>query len=274
MLIDFHTHVFPDKIAERAIDVLESNIVKYSGDVPFAHANYRGTLNGLKKSMSENHVDISVVLPIATNVTQSDSINRFAAELNKIPGIVSFGSLHPLQPKPEEELEKIKKAGIKGIKLHPEYQHFYINSPESIRILKYAEELGLFVVLHAGKDVGAPEPVHCSPQQLSDALGHVSGKNIIAAHMGGYGLWEDVLKYLGKSEIMTDTSFCLNKMPADTAKDIIRTFSPDRILFGTDSPWAKPSDILGALKNLNLTKDSFDKITFGNACRILGIPKR
>ena len=271
MLIDFHTHAFPDKIASRAIEALEQNILKQTGEGPFAHANYRGTLGELKNSMKQNNVDISVVLPIATTVTQSESINKFAAQINGKDGIISFGSLHPMQENPEQELLKIKELGLKGIKLHPEYQDFYIDSPESLRILKFAEELGLLVVLHAGRDLGMPEPLHCTPAQLSNVLEHVSGKNIIAAHMGGYLLWDDVLKYLAGSGIMLDTSYCLNEMPKETAIEIIKKHSADKILFGSDSPWAKPCVIMNALAGLGLSEENIDKITHKNACRILGI---
>lgn len=271
MLIDFHTHAFPDKIAERAITSLENNLLEFTGDESRSHANYRGTLNGLTDSMKKNGVDISVVLPIATTVTQSESINRFAAEINGQCGIVSFGSVHPKQENAEEELVRIKELGLKGIKLHPEYQGFYINSPESVKILKRAEELGLYVVLHTGKDLGMPEPVHCPPHLLADALNHVSGKNIIAAHMGGYLLWADVIKYLVGTDIIFDTSFCLGEMPEDIAKEIIKKHGAKKIIFGSDSPWATPADILESLNNLNLTQDEFDRITYKNACDILKI---
>ena len=271
MLIDFHTHAFPDKIASHAIEALIANIVKENGDIAYARAGHEGTLNALRASMKKSGVDISVVLPIATTVTQSNSINCFAAEINNTEGIFSFGSLHPLQENPEKELEKIKEFGLKGIKLHPEYQGFYINSPESLRILKYAEELELYVVLHAGRDLGMPEPVHCSPVLLADTLEHISGKYIIAAHMGGYLLWEDVLKYLVGSNIMLDTSFCLDQMPKDLAKSIIEKHSAEKILFASDSPWNEPSVILNALNALKLSKEDMDKITFKNACRILEV---
>jgi len=211
------------------------------------------------------------VLPIATTLTQSASINRFAAEITGHDGIISFGSLHPMQPDAEKELLKIKEMGLKGIKLHPEYQEFYINSPRAVELLKLAEELELYVVLHTGKDLGRPEPVHCPPQLLADVLNHVSGKYIIAAHMGGYLLWEDVLKHLAGTDITFDTSFCLGEMPKDLAREIIRKHSADKIVFGSDSPWASPKDIYNSLKNLNLSQNDLDKITYKNAYRILEI---
>ena len=113
--------------------------------------------------MRENNVDISLVLPIATNVKQSTTINNFAASINGIDGIYSLGSLHPMQSDWESVLYDIKKRA-KGIKLHPEYQQFYIDSKESIQILKKCEELDLITVLHSGKDIGIDPPVHCTPE--------------------------------------------------------------------------------------------------------------
>ena len=151
MLTDFHTHIFPDKMADKTIKLLESNIKE---EYRPHKAELRGTLDALKQSMRENNVDISLVLPIATNVKQSTTINNFAASINGIDGIYSLGSLHPMQSDWESVLYDIKEKGLKGIKLHPEYQQFYIDSKESIQILKKCEELDLITVLHSGKDIG------------------------------------------------------------------------------------------------------------------------
>ena len=129
MLTDFHTHIFPDKIADKTIKLLESNIKE---EYRPHKAELRGTLDALKQSMRENNVDISLVLPIATNVKQSTTINNFAASINGIDGIYSLGSLHPMQSDWESVLYDIKEKGLKGIKLHPEYQQFYIDSKESM----------------------------------------------------------------------------------------------------------------------------------------------
>lgn len=271
MLIDFHTHIFPDKIAERAIKSLERNLLEHTGDEKMSKAHTRGTLNELKTSMKSQGVDISVVMPIATTVTQSESINRFANEINNKDGIYSFGSVHPLEDDLEKKLENIKDMGLKGIKLHPEYQGFFINSPEGIRVLELAERLGLYTMLHAGKDLGMPEPLHCTPEQLKDALGYVSGNFIIAAHMGGYKMAERVLESLSGSNIFMDISFYLPEMEKTMAEKIINTHGADKILFGSDSPWAKPSDMLSALENLNITDEEFEKITYKNAVKILDI---
>ena len=122
MVIDFHTHAFPEKIAAKTLAVLLKNVQTVEGIDHDAFTD--GTMAGIKKSMAESGVDYSLVLPIATTVAQSTSINRFAKENTGKDGIISFGSLHPIQEDWEAVLEEIKDMGLLGIKLHPEYQQF------------------------------------------------------------------------------------------------------------------------------------------------------
>ena len=130
MLTDFHTHIFPDKIADKTIKLLESNIKE---EYRPHKAELRGTLDALKQSMRENNVDISLVLPNCHERKAINTINNFAASINGIDGIYSLGSLHPMQSDWESVLYDIKEKGLKGIKLHPEYQQFYIDSKESYK---------------------------------------------------------------------------------------------------------------------------------------------
>ena len=203
MLIDFHTHIFPDKMASKTVEVLKAGIREISG---FDPVNYHdGTLWGLRSSMKENGVDISVVMPIATKVTQSGSINAFASGVQS-SDVVSFASLHPLQDDYEAVLEKIAEDGFVGIKLHPEFQRVYIDSPEAVRLIKKAEGLGLYTLIHAGKDVGLPPPVHASPERIVSLLDHIDGNLFIAAHLGGFMMWDEVERLLVKSPIYMDTA--------------------------------------------------------------------
>ena len=267
MIIDFHTHIFPDKIAARAIGVLEGNLERIQGSPQ--HAVIPATLDGLRESMRSNHIDMSVVMPIATSVTQSTSINSFAASINGKNGIISFGSLHPMQEDWEETLYDIKEKGLPGIKLHPEYQKFYIDSPESVRVLKKCEELGLLVTLHAGIDIGTPPPVHCMPDRLRRVLDIVSGENIIAAHLGGWKAWDDVEKYLVGTPIYFDTAFTLAYIRREQLLRIIENHGCDKILFATDSPWEVQGETVRYLSGLGIGEEDLNKIFSGNAKKLL-----
>ncbi len=270
MLIDFHTHVFPEKIASRAIAKLEDGIVRVQGGKVLA-ANTDGTLLGLLGSMDKYGVDISVVMPIATTLTQHRSINSFAQEISKNERIISFGSLHPMQEDWEQTLYYIAREGRKGIKLHPEFQDFYVDEERVFDIVKKAKELNLLVLFHSGADLGYPPPVRCTPQRLRRVIDKCGGENIIAAHFGGFKMWGDVKKYLLGTPVMMDTSMISGYLDKELFIDIIRTHGADKFLFGTDSPWQTPADALTYLENSSLTKDELEMIKYKNAKKLLSL---
>lgn len=266
MLIDFHTHIFPDKIAQRTIEVLKGGIKEISG---FDAENYHdGTLSGLRSSMKENGVDISVVMPIATKTTQCESINRFAMSVQS-EDVVSFAGIHPMQDDYERVLEEIAESGFIGIKLHPEFQRVYIDSPEAVRVIKKAEELGLYTVIHAGKDVGLPPPVHAPVQRIAGLLDKISGDRFIAAHMGGFWQWDEVEKYLVGSSLYMDTAAVSKFIDKEQYRRIIKNHGAEKILFASDNPWEKPSDTFDCIVSLGLDKTEMDLITHKNALKIL-----
>ena len=269
MIIDFHTHIFPDKIAARAVASLESNIHnRFRDDV---RAVIPATLTALKKSMAENNIDYSVVMPIATNTHQSASINSFAKIVNETDGLFSFGSLHPEQEDWESVLYDIKEKGLKGIKLHPEYQNFYVDSPEALRIFQKCEKLDLIVLLHAGKDHGTEPPVHCEPERLRRALDYVSGEKIVAGHLGGWDMWDDVEKYLVGTPVYLDTAFTVDFIDKEQLVRIIKNHGSEKILYATDSPWEKQSNAAEYIKTLGLGAEETDNIFYKNAQKLLNL---
>lgn len=264
MIIDFHTHIFPDNIAERTIKLLENE----SNSKAFTN----GTLDALKKSMKEAGIDISVVVPVVTRPSQFDTINSFAAAISGRDGIISFGGIHPDCEDCAQKLRRIKDLGLKGIKLHPDYQKTFIDDPKMVNLIKQAVLLDLTVVIHAGLDIGLPDPVHCPPERTANMLKQVDCKNarIVLAHMGGYAMWDDVEKYLVGKNVWFDTSFCLGKIDDGQFIRIIKNHGIRRILFATDSPWDGQKQALEYLRGLQLTEDELEFILCKNAQNLLG----
>jgi predicted TIM-barrel fold metal-dependent hydrolase len=212
MLIDFHTHAFPERIAARAIENLS---FRSGGLTPYTD----GTVDGLKSSMKNGGVDASVVLNIATNAHQQHSVNDFAASINDNKTIFSFGSVFPESDDALEELERIKALGLKGVKLHPDYQGFSVDDEKMKPIYKKISQLGLITVFHAGFDYGFAPPYGATPDKMARAIEWFSTP-VVAAHWGGVNCNEDVVKYLCGKNVYFDVSFGYSMMPKYYAEKI------------------------------------------------------
>ena len=261
MLIDFHTHCFPEKIAERAVQQLSfvSGGLEYHTD---------GTEEGLRRSMKKGGVDISVVLSIATNAQQQKNVNEYAAKINNGIDIFAFGSVYPGSEDVLEQLEIIKDMGLKGIKLHPEYQKFCVDDPKMKPIYKKISSLWLITVFHAGIDYGFAPPYGATPDKIARALSWFDSP-VVAAHWGGLGCNKEVLELLCGRDIYFDISFGYSSMPKYYAEKIVEKHGVDRLLFGTDTPWHTADMELRLLSSLKLCAEDEEKIRCGNAKKLL-----
>lgn len=263
MLIDFHTHCFPDNLCERAM----RKLIYASGNI-MTHTD--GSLFGLKSYMNKNGVDVSVVLNIATNPRQQKNVNDFAASINNKKDIFSFGSVHPDSPDIYEELERIRDLGMKGVKFHPDYQNFESDDPKMKPIYKKISQLGLITVFHAGFDYGFPPPYKNMPKAMARAASWFDSP-VVAAHWGGLNCNEDVLRYLCGENLYLDLSFGYCSMPKAYASMIIQKHGTDKLLFATDTPWHSVDMEMRLLSCLELSEDEMNRITHLNACSLLGI---
>ena len=282
-VIDFHTHTFPEAIAARAVMQLSA--------ASHTKAFTDGTEAGLRESMRAAGIGISVILPVATSPKQVVKINDASMRINERAGetgLVSFCCMHPDFEDWHRELGRIRAAGIRGIKLHPVYQGVDFDDPRYLRILGWAAELGLCVLIHAGLDVGFPGVVHASPGMIVHTLKEVGPVTLILAHMGGWRCWDEVLDLLPGSSAYIDTSFSLGTMTPNgdgyyQSEDglclldeerfvtLVRAFGAERVLFGTDSPWASQSETLALARALPLTAEEAEFFFYKNAARLLGL---
>ena len=268
MLIDFHTHTFPDKIAAKTIQLLNQKVKDHMGlDIIPATD---GTVACLDTVMNEHNVDLSVVLPIATKASQIDTIVSSSQKIRN-NRMISFATIHPQNENKDEMLKVIKQMGFVGIKLHPDYQDSYIDSKECIEILKLCEQLELYSVIHAGKDAGFEPPYHAMPDRIANTLNYISGKFLIAAHLGGFMAWDDVEKYLVRTDIYMDTYMTAGYIEPEQFKRIIINHGANKILFGSDIPWNYPNKTEQLIDSLGFSSEQLEKIKWRNASRILGI---
>ena len=260
-IIDFHTHVFPDDLAPRAISVLLANSRE-------THNYTDGTLGALRESMQINGIGTSVLLPVATKPSQVQGINRSCTDL-KSNGIIPFGSLHPKTVNIEEEIAFLLENKIPGVKFHPEYQDFYVDDPSMFNIYEQLSEAGLIVVFHTGKDPGPFTCDHALPEALRNVLRNFPKMRMVAAHMGGWKVWDEVRKYLIGLPVYFDTSAVCDLLSPRDFFIIARKHGIERILFGTDSPWFDQGYARSWIEKLDFTDREKEMIFEKNALSLL-----
>ncbi len=276
MITDFHTHVYPDKIAERTMAALLG-----SNDVVRAYSD--GTVSGLLASMKKSGIDRSVILPVATRKGQFDTINKFALEINRTyPQLVSFGGIHPDDDDVPGKIAYLKENGFAGIKIHPDYTGTFIDDERYINIIKECARQGLLVVTHSGVDPAFDE-IHCTPQKARAVMDRVFEETgvtkpfMIFAHLGGMFVHEDVKKYLLGTNCLIDIS-CSFKEIMDFCEtgdkevaEVIHTHGAERILFATDSPWNDQKETLEHFRAMaGVSDEEKELILSKNAQRLLG----
>lgn len=265
MIIDFHTHIFPDKIAARSIEALS----KVSG----VKAATDGTLSGLLASMDRSGVDLSVIMPVVTKPSQFESVNTFAAKVNEqyAGRLLSFGGIHPDSEDYKAELNRIKELGLPGIKLHPDYQGVMIDDVRYMNIIEYADSLDLIILTHAGIDIGLPDPVHCPPDRMRKVMDKLHPQKMVVAHYGGWNQWEEVYEYLAGENLYLDTAFSFPYIKEDMFYKILKKHGTDRVLFATDCPWGYQKKDVESLRKLDLTEEVKECIFYKNAKKLLEI---
>lgn len=260
MIIDTHAHTFPDHIAEKALHRLAT----VSGLTPVTD----GTISGTRTAMQRLKIDKFVNLNIATSPSQQHTINTVAAENNqKYTDMISLGSVHPDHPDAVSELTRIKSLSIKAIKLHPDYQDFFIDDKKLYPIYAACAELDLPIVFHAGWDCYSPDVVHAPPAASARVAADFPSLKIVLAHFGGLYCWEDVEALLtGYENVFFDTAMAATYMkdPAIAMK-IINKHPIENIFMGSDCPWEDPSQSAAFIESLPITDDQKEKILGLNA---------
>ena len=230
MIIDTHTHIFPDKIAGSALHKLSEVIGLKPGT--------NGTYDGLRASMDEAGIDVSLILPVVTSPHQFDSILRFAVFLNENfsecegPRLISFGGIHPECSDYKVLLRQVKNAGFK-------------------RIIYAASELGLIVLTHTGFDPYTPGHEYCTPDMILDVLKDVAPPKLILAHMGSNENYQESMEKLCGQNVWLDTAYSIIRMPENELVRMIHMHGADKVLFATDSPWAGQKEAVYHFKNLS-----------------------
>lgn len=260
-IIDSHCHIYPEKIAERAVEAVEDF---YEG---LPRKPWNGTVEELMRSGGEAGVSHFIVFSVATNPHQVSSINRFIAHSVGESGgcMTGLGAMHPDSDDFARDLDEIQALGLKGVKLHPDIQRFPADNPRAMEIYRLCEERALPVCIHAGDR----RYDYSNPDRLETIARAFPRLKIQAAHMGGWSVWEEASLRLAQYEnVRVDCSSSLYWLKPETALEIIRRYGAERVLFGTDYPFWPQKRELDDLFALGLTEDELECVCWRNAAAL------
>lgn len=260
-ITDVHCHIYPDKIAAKA--------VRGIGDFYDLPMSCDGTFDDAVARHDRAGVDRGIIFSVATTVHQVRSINEFIAGTVKISGgrYIGFGTLHPESPTLTEDIDHIIELGLRGVKLHPDVQQFRLDDYRCLKIYEYCEGK-LPLLVHAGDF----RYDYSNTNRLIPILDIYEGLTVIAAHLGGWSLWEESSERLaGYKNLYVDCSSSLYSLSPEEATSIIKRYGADKVLFGTDFPMWDASEELERFDKLDLTQEERELILWKNADRLFGL---
>ncbi|MEI6499935.1 MAG: amidohydrolase family protein [Armatimonadota bacterium] len=257
MIIDCHTHVFPDDVAERAMAALHAAYQAEPVALP--------TVSGLLAHMRHCGVDRAVLCPVATKPSQVQPINDWLLGLSE-ERLIPFGAIHPHLPDAAGELDRLEQAGVLGLKLQPFFQGFTFDDKRTLSLL---EAIGdrFVVLLHAGDEIFPLPEIQPTPQRLAGLLEQFPKLRLIAAHAGGYQLWDEVEAHLVGRRLLFDISYTTGKADVAQLGRIIAQHGHERILWGSDFPWQAQDYALEGLRQLGLPEAQETAILSANFLR-------
>ncbi len=259
MIIDFHTHVFPDGIAQKA----SGNIGKFYG-IPI---QFDGTLSSLLRAGEAAGVDRYVVHSVATKPNQTAAINGFIAGLCRDnPGVSGFATIHPDQEDMAGEIERALNLGLKGVKIHSDMQKVAMDDPRLFALYDLIQDR-VPLLAHTGDR----RFDFSNPDRLLRVLDAFPKLNLVGAHFGGWSVWREAADALKGRDIYVDCSSSFYALQPEEARALIRGYGAERVLFGSDYPMWDPGVELQYLEKLGLTASEMELILHENAERLLNL---
>lgn len=263
-IIDVHSHIWPDKIAVRAAD----NIVNYYSLARQGDGSIEGIFRG-----AEGLDNIRFVISSATlrpDIEHARVGNDFLLGVaEKDVHFIPLASFHPDIPFDETvaELERCKALGSKGIKIHSDFQRFYIDSPNAMEVYKEAARLGLPILFH----VGDKNTDFSTPKRVCNILEKLPELTVIAAHMCGYSVWDEAEKYLIGAPVYTDTSEALIGMDEKGLYRLIEKHGVEKVMFGSDYPLWNTRFAFDQIESIGLGESEKALIYSENAKKVFGL---
>lgn len=253
-IIDIHSHVYPPAIARKAA----ASIREF---YQLGTAELDGTTDTLLQVGNRAGIDRFVILPVAIHPDKTRHINDFILEqVAQEERFAGFGTVHAGMENIGDEAQYIMDKGLKGIKMHPDTQGFAIDDPRLFPVYETVQGKST-VFLH----MGDKRYDYSHPARLRRVLELFPRLDVVAAHFGGYSMYETAYELLHDKDCIFDVSSSLMFMDEGVAEKYIGAYGAQRLAFGTDYPLWDPVEEVQRFMRLKLTDDQFEQIAHKTA---------
>lgn len=258
-VIDCHCHIYPEKIADRAVESV-GKFYNINMDV------MGGTAEALLAESAGTPITHHIVHSVATRASQVESINNFIAEECALhPEFIGFMTLHQDLEDPEREIERAVGLGLRGVKLHPDTQAVNMDDPRLMRIYEIIEGK-LPLIMHCGDY----RTSYSHPSRMKYVLDTFPDLVVNAAHFGGWSIFDLAVEYLENERCFLDVSSSMEFIGDRRTRELVNIYGTDRIMFGSDFPMWKPASEYERFVSLGFTEKELDDMLLHNAERFLG----
>ena len=264
MIIDFHAHIYPEKVAAKILPAAKK---KLKVAVPGT-----GAPEDLRSRMKRSGIDRSVLLTLAKGRENVSTLNQWVQSVSG-DGLIAFGAVHPFMENLEEELDRLSACGIRGVKMMPLLQEVFPDDPKCCRLYEAVIERGMILVTHAGRDPLDREEVFGTPERFARTIESYPDLKLVLAHLGGLGMYDEVRRYLltAGRNVYFDTAYVSFYLKEYEMAGLIKDIGSDRVLFGSDYPWEDPGRALEIIKGLDLSDKEMESILSKTATGLLGL---
>ena len=306
-VIDVHVHMFPCDVAgdylDHYIEISGQSLLCKNPSLEGLKQEYRGyeVLNYVILEQWESTREFeSTNLRLAAEsdlyyarhyfYTYHEWLSRFQEENE---GVVCFGNVHPDDPEMLEELGRmLNEAHLKGMKLIPCMQFYRLNDRRLFPAYEKAAAEHVPVILHTGGDPIPGREIYGHPRDVDEVASAFPELRIVMAHLGA-PFFEETRAVLAKHEnVYTDVSFAIDyeevvkfgrrhgmsdvaRMSRDDFRDVLSSyiagFGYERVLYGSDFPYARPKNALNGVLELEIADEAKEMILWKNAKEALGL---
>ena len=248
-LIDIHTHIYPEAISQKATDSIREFYQLDGGGMD-------GSASMLLSQGDKAGIENFIILPVGMRPDRVRHVNDFIlSQVAAEARFIGFGTVHAAMDQLTDEVEYIMENGLRGIKMHPDFQEFDINDPRLFPLYEMVQDK-LPVMFH----MGDKRYDYSHPMKLRRILELFPKLQVIAAHFGGYSMYETAYELLHDKDCIFDISSSLMFMKDGVAEKYINAFGAERMAFGSDYPLWDPVTEVQRFTQLKLTDDQFEQI--------------